>query len=451
MSLSPTVATRSACESLLAELERRRLAGECDLKPLGDTLAAVPPTAADDPGNPPPRRRGRPAKGSTPAEPPPLSPGLASLPVYLGEFWTARQRQVHSIHEVSYRACFKPQLPAFFLDHASAPGEPVYDPFMGRGTTLVEAALRGRLPAGNDANPLSVQLVQPRLQPPPLTAIQQRLTEVKLPLRPPADDAERELLVFFHPDTLAELLGWRDYFAARRAAATFDAVDGWIEMVACNRLTGHSRGFFSVYTLPPNQATSVKAQRRINERRDQQPDYRDTRQLIGRKTLKLFRDPLPAGYGRDAPLLLSRSADHTPELDDSSIALVVTSPPFLNVVQYDKDNWMRSWFAGRDIGEVPFWQSSSLPLWVDRMRAAFTELHRVVQPGGVIAFEVGEVGRGKIELEHQVLQAAVAAGLVPLAIMINQQNFTKTANCWGVANNQRGTNSNRIVVLERKG
>ena len=31
-------------------------------------------------------------------------------------------------------------------------------------------------------------------------------------------------------------------------------------MVALNRLTGHSPGFFSVYTLPPNQATSVERQ-----------------------------------------------------------------------------------------------------------------------------------------------------------------------------------------------
>jgi len=38
-------------------------------------------------------------------------------------------------------------------------------------------------------------------------------------------------------------------------------------MIALNRLTGHSPGFFSVYTLPPNQAVSVKAQKRINQAR----------------------------------------------------------------------------------------------------------------------------------------------------------------------------------------
>jgi len=35
---------------------------------------------------------------------------------YINEFWTARQRQSSSLHEISYRACFKPQLPRFFIE-----------------------------------------------------------------------------------------------------------------------------------------------------------------------------------------------------------------------------------------------------------------------------------------------------------------------------------------------
>ena len=62
------------------------------------------------------------------------------IPTYVNEFWTARQRQGNSLHEVSYRACFKPQLPRFFIERFTKPGDIVYDPFMGRGTTLIEAA-----------------------------------------------------------------------------------------------------------------------------------------------------------------------------------------------------------------------------------------------------------------------------------------------------------------------
>ena len=47
--------------------------------------------------------------------------GLA-VPTFTNEFWTARQRAAHSLHEISYRACFKPQLPRFFIERLTVPG-----------------------------------------------------------------------------------------------------------------------------------------------------------------------------------------------------------------------------------------------------------------------------------------------------------------------------------------
>ena len=60
----------------------------------------------------------------------------------INEYWTSRQRQAHSLHEISYRACYKPQLPRFFIERLSEPGDAVYDPFMGRGINpLVSSCL----------------------------------------------------------------------------------------------------------------------------------------------------------------------------------------------------------------------------------------------------------------------------------------------------------------------
>src|SRR5439155_25153739 len=103
------------------------------------------------------------------------------VPTFVNEFWTAKQRAANRLHEISYRACFKPQLPRFFIERLTEPGERVYDPFMGRGTTLVEAALLGRVPLGCDANPLSVVVTRPRLRPPPLSQIEKRLREIYFP------------------------------------------------------------------------------------------------------------------------------------------------------------------------------------------------------------------------------------------------------------------------------
>ncbi|MXW79790.1 MAG: hypothetical protein F4Z57_12570 [Gemmatimonadetes bacterium] len=81
------------------------------------------------------------------------------------------------------------------------------------------------------------------------------------------------------------------------------------------------------------------------------------------------------------------------------------------------------------------------------MTRTFRELHRILASGGFVAFEVGEVRNGKILLETLVVPAATEAGLKPLMVLVNDQIFTKTANCWGVNNRTKGTNTNRIVLI----
>ncbi len=371
---------------------------------------------------------------------------LNLYPVIEDEFWTAKQRDGHSLHEISYRACYKPQLPAYFIERYAPPGGSVYDPFMGRGTTLVEAALRGRHAIGNDVNPLSQILTEPRLVPQNHRAIVERLEAVQLA---PAAIEDEALLVFYHPDTLAELYAWRKYFRRRLNDGSFDPIDGWIRMVACNRMTGHSNGFFSVYTLPPNQATSIKAQIRINERRKQRPDYRDTKALLAKKSKSLLRHAYPEGFGDTGYHLCCASADATPEIGDESVDLVVTSPPFLDVVDYIGDNWLRNWFSELNPERERLWQIRKVEAWTARMTESLKELRRVLAPEGAIAFEVGEVNKGTLPLEETIAEAGRDAGLHVEAILIHRQNFTKTANCWGVDNNQRGTNSQRIVLFRK--
>jgi len=370
-----------------------------------------------------------------------------AIPVYRGEFWTSKQRQAHSIHEVSYRGCYKPQLPAFFIRRFCTPGDVVFDPFMGRGTTLIEAQLHGCRAIGNDINPLGRILTEPRLCPPTMMEIYKRLANLDLHYAGPKDE---ELLVFFHPDTLNELYAWRLYFKHRIDENKYDRTDAWLRMVACNRLTGHSPGFFSVYTLPPNQAASVKSQRRINDRKEQHPEYRDTKELIMRKSKRLLRDPLPKHFFRRDYSLYCLSADKMTPIPSQSIKLVVTSPPFLDNINYIQDNWLRMWFCDIQIATDNVWQFHHLADWLEKMTMTFVELKRLLIDNGIIAFEVGEMRKGRLRLENDVVGAAIRAGLFPECIMINSQRFTKTSNCWGVTNNTRGTNTNRIVVLKKR-
>jgi hypothetical protein len=363
----------------------------------------------------------------------------------VNEFWTSGQRQAHALHEISYRACFKPQLPEFFIARLTSPGDAVHDPFMGRGTTPVQAALMGRQPVGNDVNPLSLLLTRPRLRPPSLEAVALRLDEITWS---ESQIDEPDLLAFYSPQTLAHICALRRWLMEQAPLDRVpDTTDDWIRMVAVNRLTGHSPGFFSVYTLPPNQAVSAKSQRKINERGGQTPPDRDIKRLIVRKTASLLSDGPMASH--PDPVLTIGGAHATSAIATSSVRLVVTSPPFLDIVQYAEDNWLRTWFAGIDPASVAIAHHRTATAWQVMVRDALTELARIVCPGGHVAFEVGEVRNGKVLLERLVWEAAEGLPFDRLFVMVNQQEFTKTANCWGVKNNTGGTNTNRIVVLRR--
>ncbi len=376
--------------------------------------------------------------------------GPVVVPKYTNEFWTSRQRQASSIHEISYRACFKPQLPRFFIDLLTRKGDIVYDPFSGRGTTVIEAGISGRDVYANDANPLSRIMTEPRFSPPGIAGVEKRLASIPRE----GERASIKLSMFYHPDTEKEIVALRDYILKKKAECSDDMIDRWIAMVATNRLTGHSKGFFSVYTLPPNQAVSPQSQERINKKRHQTPEYRDTHHIILNKTKSLLRILSPAEKknlkraGKNARLL-SGNAQSTPEIPDTSIQLTVTSPPFLDIVQYREDNWLRCWFNGLDektIGEQ-ITMARTLDEWTRVMGSVFRELYRITRIGGFVAFEVGEVRKGTIRLEDHVIPLGITAGFICRGVVINQQIFTKTSNIWGVNNMASGTNTNRIVIF----
>ncbi len=371
---------------------------------------------------------------------------------FVGEFWTSKQRQATSLHEIAYRACFKAQLPNFFITKLTKEGDTVYDPFSGRGTTIVEAALCGRNGIANDINPISRILTEGRLKIPSLQDIKTRLCEIQTD---ESSKSDLDLSMFYYPKTLLEILSLKSYFLRREQESSLDAIDKWIRMVATNRLTGHSSGYFSVYTLPPNQAVSPDRQVKINLKYNQSPTYRDTREIIYKKSKNLLKD-LSASQIKNLQTartdFLSTDARHTSAIPSETVNLTVTSPPFLDVVQYAQDNWLRCWFNGIDAKEVQsnITMSKTVSAWSEVMSEVFKELYRITKKYGWVVFEVGEVRAGKVNLEDYVIPLGEANGFTCDSIMINEQDFTKTANIWGVSNNSKGTNTNRIVIFNKK-
>jgi len=364
---------------------------------------------------------------------------------------------MHPAHyAVSYRASFKPELPAFFIGKLlKRKGRTVLDPFGGRGTTAFQANLMGHRAIHNDINPVAVFLGRARQIIPPVQTLVKRVKALDLSgeVDPASGEVDR-LLPFFHPETLREILALREILRNSRFE---DPELNYIGLTALSRLYGHSDGFFSVYTFP--QISILPERQRLNnQRKGVAPEYKNVKDRIIRK---LERD-----VGRTLPDVYHQSSAQNAYLDcdarrisypDASIDLIVTSPPFLDKVDYVQDNWMRAWFldveadlALRDLAILEHPKD-----WLSFMKEVMLEMLRLLRPGGQAIIEVGEVEYRKRPLNLEELLLSLLpletdhGRLLGREVWINEQNFTKLANCWKVENNTRGTNTNRCLVLQK--
>jgi hypothetical protein len=134
-----------------------------------------------------------------------------------------RTKHVHGLHP--YLGKFVPQLVEVFLHRYFEPGDTVYDPFAGSGTTLVEANAFGAAAIGCDISAFNCLLATVKTAP-------YKLAELELGLKGALEEARRSgrstrgatswLRRWYAPQALGELLAYRR--SALRLPAPYDDV-----------------------------------------------------------------------------------------------------------------------------------------------------------------------------------------------------------------------------------
>lgn len=109
------------------------------------------------------------------------------------------------------------------------------------------------------------------------------------------------------------------------------------------------------------------------------------------------------------------------EIRDNSIDLVVTHPPYLNLVTYSK-------------GQNPDDLSSitNLPKFIVQLERGIKELYRVLKPGRYCGILIGDTRKGQhyIPLSHFVLQICLRTGFALKEEIIKTQHNTKFGRKW---------------------
>jgi DNA modification methylase len=120
-----------------------------------------------------------------------------------------RTKHVHRLHP--YLGKFVPQLAEVFLRRYARPGQLVWDPFAGSGTTLVEANAFGARAAGSDVSAFNCLLTRVKTaeyEPAALLADVVRLSARKKASRPPQPSPYLER--WFASRSVAELVAFRE-------------------------------------------------------------------------------------------------------------------------------------------------------------------------------------------------------------------------------------------------
>ena len=126
-------------------------------------------------------------------------------------------------------------------------------------------------------------------------------------------------------------------------------------------------------------------------------------------------------------IFLNNDITDSLKIKDNSVNLVVTSPPFLDIINYVDDNWLRCWFNNISTKEMreKIICSKTIDEWSIFMKKTLKQLYRVVKKGGWVVFEVGEIRKEKIRLEEIIVRLGIEIGFICESVIINQQYLQK--------------------------
>ena len=253
-----------------------------------------------------------------------------------------------SLHAICpYFAMFPEKFVRDQVEAYSNPGDWVFDPFCGRGTTILESLLLGRHAAGVDINPVAFCVSQAKAERPTLQHILSRLQKLEIEYNPVSLEKQRLRLPpffkrAFYPTTLRELL-----FLKANLDWHNDLTDRFIAALILGSLHGEmdkSSSYFSnqmprTICLKPDYSLRYWKERKLF------PKKREVFTMLKEKA-EYRLGGFPRCLEGKVALADARRSSKVFSSLKNTISLVVTSPPYLNVTNYEEDQWLRLWFLG---------------------------------------------------------------------------------------------------------
>jgi site-specific DNA-methyltransferase (adenine-specific) len=326
------------------------------------------------------------------------------------------QRWGHPWHAMcSYLGTFPASLARAMISLLSAPGDNIMDPFSGRGTTLLEGRILQRRALVSDLNPMAVALSRAKNAD---VTMEQALSEIealkssydRVMYLPEAHVQHDDIQLIYSPETLAQLC-----YLRRRLLKSDSDVRAFLLGALLGVMHGAERqdgtSAYASISMPNTFSMSPNYVRRFVETKQLNRIGRDVFAILAEKVERLNKSDWPVGNKGIVTVSDAKQLSQNPDIAEyhGKVKLVVTSPPYLGVVNYAKQNWIRNWllepadYFGR---EADLDDNLTLPAWLDFIEATIEQLKTFLTPDGVIVLVVGDVASTKshINLARHLIQ-----------------------------------------------
>lgn len=292
-----------------------------------------------------------------------------------------------TLHQVGpYIGKIRPALARQLVMHYSKRVDWLWDPFCGSGTIPLECRLLSRHVIAADINPYACILTRAKLHAPiseniafsQLTRAAKALENLRGEM---PDEIPQWVRCFFHDQTLKETKALMAEFVKKRQFFTAGCLLGILH---------HQRSGFLSY--PASHLVPYLRDRLYP--RDQYPkayEYRDPMPRLRAKIKRVLRSPPPPLTTRFRVLQESALRKYLP---DASVDVVITSPPYIDALDYARDNRLRLWFLGiNDYETIRHKEIRRISAFGKDMLVTLKTMARAVKPGGVCVLVLGDVTR----------------------------------------------------------
>lgn len=293
----------------------------------------------------------------------------------------------YTVHGVApYIGSLRPRLARQLILKHSKPNDLIWDPFCGAGSVPYECRLLSRHCIAADVNPYACAVTRAKLCAPPdektalfqlwaaATGMQNKRNNslVGVPLW---------VRLFFHRRTLAETLSLAREFRSRRQYFNLGCLLGILH---------HQRPGFLSYPSS-HLVPYLRDQLYPREEFPEAYDYRDPLPRMAAKIARTLNNPPPRSTSQQIVLRRSVLCDY---ITPSTVDAVITSPPYMNALDYARDNRLRLWFLGvADYKIIQRQELRGLRGFEANLLLALQSILRVVRNGGRCILILGDVGR----------------------------------------------------------